>query len=234
MHLSGCDDPTHAGGRTVSARQDQEFTQYVTTRLGSLRRAAYLLCQDWQRADDLVQTTITRLYAHWGRAAALEYTDAYARTILVRAYLGEQRSGWARRVSLAAALPDRPGQVPDRDAALDVRAALAALPPRQRATLVLRFYCDLTVAETASVLGCSEGTVKSQTAKGIASLRDQLGPAAPLPGTRRPAPGLPPSPALPSSPALASGQQRPPLPFAGTARTTGIAAAGPVEVTEHG
>ena len=203
----------------MSAGRDEEFTQYVTARLGSLRRAAYLLCQDWQRADDLVQTTITRLYAHWGRAAAIEHTDAYARTILVRAYLGEQRSGWARRVSVTAVLPDRAGQVPDRDAALDVRAALAALPPRQRATLVLRFYCDLTVAEAASVLGCSEGTVKSQTAKGIASLRVQLGPGESPPSSAWPAPSSEPAPG------------REPWPAASAAT---IAAAGPLEVTEHG
>jgi len=215
----------------VSARQDDEFTQYVAARLGSLRRAAYLLCQDWQRADDLVQTTITRLYAHWGRAAEVEHTDAYARTILVRAYLGEQRSGWARRVSVTAVLPDQPGHAPDRDAALDVRAALAALPPRQRATLVLRFYCDLTVAEAAGVLGCSEGTVKSQTAKGIAALREQLGAGMPAPSSRlsapTPLPACTPLPArtpLPAPACLA-------VPAASAARTT---AAGPREVTEHG
>jgi len=206
----------------VSGRQDDEFTQYVTARLGSLRRAAYLLCQDWQRADDLVQTTITRLYAHWGRASAVEHTDAYARTILVRVFLGEQRSGWSRRVSVTAALPDRPGQAPDRDAALDVRAALAALPPRQRATLVLRFYCDLTVTEAAAVLGCSEGTVKSQTAKGIAALREQLGPGFPAPSSRSPAPSCVSAPA------------RRPSPFAHTGTTATIATAGPLEVTEHG
>jgi RNA polymerase sigma-70 factor (sigma-E family) len=200
--------------------QDEEFTRYVTARLGSLRRAAYLLCQDWQRADDLVQTTITRLYAHWGRAAAVEYTDAYARTILVRAYLGEQRSGWARRVSVTAALPDRPGQVPDRDAALDVRAALAALPPRQRATLVLRFYCDLTVAEAAEVLGCSQGTVKSQTAKGIAALREQLGPGTPLvPSARQSAPSPVPGPTRQSFPSASAATSSP---------------AGPLEVMENG
>jgi RNA polymerase sigma-70 factor (sigma-E family) len=208
----------------VSARRDDEFTQYVTARLGSLRRAAYLLCQDWQRADDLVQTTITRLYAHWGRAAAVEYTDAYARTILVRAYLGEQRSGWARRVSVTAVLPDRPGQVPDRDAALDVRAALAALPPRQRATLVLRFYCDLTVAEAAGVLGCSEGTVKSQTAKGIATLREQLGPGLPAPSSAHSPPAPEPTPPLPAV-------ARQAVPVASAAR---MPSAGPREVTDHG
>jgi RNA polymerase sigma-70 factor (sigma-E family) len=158
----------------VTGRRDEEFTHYVTSRLGTLRRIAYLLCQDWQRADDLVQIAITRLYVHWDRAAAVEHTDAYTRTILVREYLNEQRSGWARLVKVGAALPDAAGLVPDTDASLDVRRALAALPPRQRATLVLRFYCDLSVDQTARLLSCSPGTVKSQTAKAMATLRDQF------------------------------------------------------------
>lgn len=160
----------------MSARRDDEFSQYVAARLGQFRRLAFLLCQDWHRADDLVQATITRLYVHWPRASALDHTDAYARTILVREFVGEQRSGWARRVHLHGVTPDRPVEVADADAVLDVRAALAALPPRQRATLVLRFYCDLSVEQTAELLGCSAGTVKSQTAKGIAALRARLGP----------------------------------------------------------
>jgi RNA polymerase sigma-70 factor (sigma-E family) len=160
----------------VTSRRDEEFTRYIAARLGALRRVAFLLCQDWHRADDLVQATITRLYVHWGRASAVEHTDAYARTILVREFLGEQRSGWARRVSLHAEAPDRAGLPPDPDAVLDLRAALAAIPARQRATLVLRFYCDLSVDQTAALLGCSVGTVKSQTAKGLAALRDRLGP----------------------------------------------------------
>jgi RNA polymerase sigma-70 factor (sigma-E family) len=174
--LTLCDDATHAGRPVVSSRRDDEFTQYVAARLGALRRLAFLLCQDWHRADDLVQATITRLYVHWGRASVLDHTDAYTRTILVREFLGEQRSGWARRVSLHPDAPDRPGFPPDCDAMLDVRAALVALPARQRATLVLRFYCDLSVEQTAGLMGCSAGTVKSQTAKGLAALRDQLGP----------------------------------------------------------
>src|SRR5262245_41837120 len=110
-----CDDARHAGQRPMSARRDEEFTQYVSARLATFRRLAYLLCQDWHRADDLVQAALTRLYVQWGRASAVEHTDAYARTILVREFLREQRSGWARRVSLDAATPDRPGVAPDRD-----------------------------------------------------------------------------------------------------------------------
>jgi RNA polymerase sigma-70 factor (sigma-E family) len=185
--LTLCDDATHAGRLVVNARRDDEFSQYVAARLGQFRRLAFLLCQDWHRADDLVQATITRLYVHWARASALDHTDAYARTILVREFVGEQRSGWARRVRLHAVTPDRPGEVADADAVLDVRAALAAIPPRQRATLVLRFYCDLSVEQTAELLGCSAGTVKSQTAKGIAALRARLGPPPFWPTTADPA-----------------------------------------------
>jgi RNA polymerase sigma-70 factor (sigma-E family) len=160
----------------VNARRDEDFTGYVQARLAWLRRVAYLLCQDWQQADDLVQTAITSLYVHWRRASTMEHTDGYARTILVRAFLSERRGGWARRVTLAGTLPDAPSVGPDINAALDVRAALASLPPRQRATLVLRFYCDLNVDQAARVLGCSPGTVKSQTAKALASLRRALEP----------------------------------------------------------
>jgi RNA polymerase sigma-70 factor (sigma-E family) len=171
------------------SRRDDEFTDYVTARMWWLRRLAYLLCQDWQHADDLVQAAITRLYTHWGRAAAVEHTDAYVRTILVREYLGERRSGWARRVSLSADLPETASVLVDHEGALDLRAALAGLPPRQRATLVLRFYCDLNVDQAARLLGCSTGTVKSQTAKGIGALRRALQPPGQWPGDQASGPG---------------------------------------------
>ena len=157
--------------------REAEYTDYIQGRLPSLRRVAYLLCQDWQRADDLVQTAITRLYTHWGRARNAASIDAYARTILIRTFLAERRSAWSRRVTLFSAYPELPGAAgADPDARLDVRAALASLPPRQRATLVLRFYCDLPVEETAAELGCAPGTVKSQTAKGLSALRRALDP----------------------------------------------------------
>jgi RNA polymerase sigma-70 factor (sigma-E family) len=156
-------------------RRDAEFTEYVTARVAALRRLAYLLCQDWHHADDLVQGAITRLYVRWNRARAVEHVDAYARVVLIREFLTERRSGWARRVT-AGPVPDRPGPGVDHDAAVDLRAALAGLPPRQRATLVLRFYCDLTIDQAAEVLGCSAGTVKSQTAKGLDALRRALEP----------------------------------------------------------
>lgn len=163
-------------GSGPRGRHDAEFTEYLAARLSSLRRVAYLLCRDWDSADDLVQRAITKLYVRWSRARSVEHTDSYARATVVREFLTERRSGWARRVSLDAQIPELPADAGDHDAALDVRSALAALPPGQRATLVLRFYCDLNVEQAARVLGCSPGTVKSQTARGLESLRRALEP----------------------------------------------------------
>ena len=152
-----------------------DFTEYVTARSGWFRKVAYLLCGDWHRADDLVQTAITRLYANWSRAARADNLDGYARRTLVNAYLAEQRTSWWKRVDLRGADHERPAPGADVEAALDLRAALDRLPARQRATLVLRYFGDLPVADTARALGCSEGTVKSQTAKAVETLRELLG-----------------------------------------------------------
>lgn len=169
--------PSYMHHLVVRVSREGEYTEYVQGRLTWLRRTAYLLCQDWQEADDLVQIAITRLYAHWGRARDAASLDAYTRTILVRAFLAERRSAWYRRVTIGSAHLDAAAAVPDHDALLDVRAALRMLPPRQRATIILRFYCDLPIEDTAKVLGVTTGTVKSQTARGLAALRASLEPA---------------------------------------------------------
>jgi RNA polymerase sigma-70 factor (sigma-E family) len=162
----------------MTATRDAEFADFVAAREGSLRRLAILLCQDWHRADDLVQAAITKLYVHWSKATAATSLDAYVRAIVIREFLDERRSSWIRRVTLTGQLPDRPVAASDPETALDMQAAMAALPARQRATLVLRFYCDLSVDQAAQVLGCTPGTVKSQTAKALHSLRIALGPDA--------------------------------------------------------
>ncbi|QKV75619.1 SigE family RNA polymerase sigma factor [Amycolatopsis sp. Hca4] len=153
---------------------DAGFTEYVTARAGWLRKVAYLLCGDWHRADDLVQSAVTRLYTNWPRASRADNVDGYARRTLVNTYLAEQRTSWWRRVDLREKDHDPPRPGPDVELALDLRAALERLPPRQRATVVLRYFCDLPVAETARALGCSDGTVKSQTAKAVDALRELL------------------------------------------------------------
>src|ERR1700735_5736842 len=89
--------------------RDEAFTEYVAARLPWLSRVAYLLCQDRSRAEDLVQTAITRLYVHWRRAAAADNMDGYVRAILGRVYLSDQRTAWSRRGTGTAALPDEVG-----------------------------------------------------------------------------------------------------------------------------
>ncbi len=153
-----------------------EFADYMSARMASLRRLALLLCQDWHRADDLVQAAMTRLYLRWEMAASADSIDAYVRTILVREFIRERRTNWARRVSVTSRPPDLPSPPPDREDFLDLRTAVAGLPPRQRAVLVLRFYCDMSIDECATALGCTPGTVKSQTAKALTSLRRVLSP----------------------------------------------------------
>lgn len=155
---------------------EDEYVDYVTARLPALRRLAYILAGDEHRADDLVQQTITTLYVKWQRAQAVDHLDAYVRTMLVRTFVDERRLAWAR-VRLFRETPELApragdGGVEDRQV---VRAALARVPRRQQAVLVLRFFYDLPVDEVAGILGCSSGTVKSQTSRGLATLRRLLG-----------------------------------------------------------
>ncbi|MEV0000681.1 SigE family RNA polymerase sigma factor [Micromonospora sp. NPDC050980] len=159
----------------MSETADQEYVAYVTARLPALRRLAYALCGDADQADDLVQETATRLYPRWSRLGEVERLDAYVRTVLVRLFLDSRRRGWWR-VHLFGGPPDvrstEDRGVEDRTV---LRAALDRVPPRQRAVLVLRFLHDLPVEEVARTLGCSAGTVKSQTSHGLAAMRRLLG-----------------------------------------------------------
>jgi RNA polymerase sigma-70 factor (sigma-E family) len=163
----------------MRADADAEFTAYAAESAARLRRTAYLLCGDWQRAEDELQAALVKLYLSWNRVRARGALDAFVRTTLVRGLVDEHRRPW-RRERAHAALPERavPEPLPVEDR-LAVRDALALVPPRQRAVLVLRFYEDCDVAETARLIGCSEGTVKSQTARGLARLRELLATADP-------------------------------------------------------
>jgi RNA polymerase sigma-70 factor (sigma-E family) len=158
----------------VINERDADYSEYVHARLPALRRLALVLSQDRHRADDLVQQAVIKVYMHWPKASAADNTDAYVNAILVREFLHERRSGWIRRVRVTDQLPDAPILTADRDGLMDLQDAVAALPPGQRAVLVLRYYCDLNIDQTAAALGCSTGTVKSQSAKAIATLRGRL------------------------------------------------------------
>jgi RNA polymerase sigma-70 factor (sigma-E family) len=162
------------------------YRDYVAAHLDPLRRTAYLLCGDWHTADDLVSTALVRSLRHWRRVSTIDNLDAYVRRILLRTWLNERRRPWRREAPFAS-IPDRgggtgPDGVPDR---LAIIALLAELPPRRRAVLVLRYVCDLSVVDTAAALGCSTGTVKSQTARALDVLRARLLSAAPIEGNLR-------------------------------------------------
>jgi len=152
--------------------REQEFTDYFASRSGALRGTAYLLCGDWHRAEDLVQTSFVKLYRAWNRVAARDTLDAYTRQILVRTFLDENRRGFFFRekptAQHAEASAPPAGSPEDR---LVLLHALGSVPPRQRAALVLRYWEDLSIEDTARALGCTEGTVKSQTARGLDALR---------------------------------------------------------------
>jgi RNA polymerase sigma-70 factor (sigma-E family) len=156
----------HGGGR------EAEFGAFVHARRPQLLRLATLLAAgDAYLAEDLVQTALTRLYVAWWRVERDQGAEAYCRRILVNAVVDERRRAWRRAETSRAELPDVPaaeGSAEDRDA---VRAALGELGPRMRAAVVLRHWLGYDVAECAQLLDCSEGTVKSQTARGLDRLR---------------------------------------------------------------
>ncbi|MFF0149705.1 SigE family RNA polymerase sigma factor [Micromonospora sp. NPDC005203] len=164
-------------GRSVErSAADADYTECVRAGLPQWRRTAYLMCGDWHQGDDIVQRVLTELYRNWPRARRADSLNALVRTMLMRRLIDERRRRWAR-VLLTDLLPERPAPIaPDATERLDLVAALRQVPPRQRAVLVLRFFQDLTVEETAQALGCAPGTVKSQTAKGLATLRGLLTP----------------------------------------------------------
>ncbi|MFG1778679.1 SigE family RNA polymerase sigma factor [Micromonospora sp. NPDC049048] len=156
----------------MKSADEDEYRQFVEARLEHLRRTAYLLCRDWHTADDLVSITLGKLYRAWIRVRAAENVDAYVRQVLTRAWLDERRRPWRRERSTDEvpddAAPDTAPDLADRELLLDL---LGKLPERRRAVVVLRFYCDLSVEETAQILGVTTGTVKSQAARALESLR---------------------------------------------------------------
>ena len=158
------------------AEADQEFDAYFRARRDAVRRSAYLLCGDWHRADDLLQTSLTKLYVAWPRLRRDGREEAYVRQIIVRADIDEHRKPWRREragldghdEAVREGLP-----VEERSALFD---ALQALPVMQRKTVLLRHWLGLSVEETASELGIATGTVKSHSSRGIAALQEALTP----------------------------------------------------------
>lgn len=155
---------------------DGEFARYFGERAHSLRATAYLLCGDWHQAEDLTQAALLKLYLAWPRLSRHDTLDAYARKVVLRTFLAEHRRSRWKRERLTDAPPEIPADPAGSEHDMLVRQALAVLAPKQRAVLVLRYFEDLSVEDTAAALGCSTGTVKSQAARGLATLRARLGP----------------------------------------------------------
>lgn len=164
-------------------RIDPAFESFVSARSPVLLRAAYLLTGDYGHAEDILQTALMRLARHW--PAAREAPEAYVRTVL--ANLARDRYRLLRRRPRETSLSEPSvGHKPTAESGVDggvdrigqrkeITEALMRLPLRQRQVIVLRFFADLTVAQTAAELGCSEGAVKSHTTRALARLRDLLG-----------------------------------------------------------
>lgn len=157
--------------------RDEEFGEFMRNRASLLHQSAYLLCGDWHLAHDLVQDTLVKAYEHWPRVRQADSPDAYVRRIL----LNEARGRWRRRERTVAVARFPEGREPVAADATDEVArragllqALHTLPLRQRATVILRYVEGMSERETAAVLGCSEGTVKSQSARALGTLRSYL------------------------------------------------------------
>jgi RNA polymerase sigma-70 factor (sigma-E family) len=157
----------------VNEHDEEEFRQFVVARMDDLRAVAYLACGNWQTAEDAVSAALTKLYVNWKTIAA---PHRYACRVVANAAIDEVRRPWRRERLAGEQVLDR--VVPDRTEAFHervrVRDVLRRVPPGQRTVLVLRFFADFSVDEVAEMLGKSPGTIKSQTARGLATLRELL------------------------------------------------------------
>jgi RNA polymerase sigma-70 factor (sigma-E family) len=152
-----------------------DVDEFVRENGPALARTAFLLTGDHQLGEDLVQTALAKVVVRWDRVTASGHPGAYVRQTMVRTAIGWRRRRWHAETPVAA-VPE--ASVPEDHAAVDrrdrLRRALLTLPPRQRAAVILRFYEDRCESDVATLMGCSVGTVKSQTARGLARLRNEL------------------------------------------------------------
>ena len=165
-----------AVGRAGTAAEPTGFREFVEAQSRSLLRAAWLLTGDWAGAEDLVQSSLAVTWTHWSTLTRPDAPQLYARRVMLRTFLRWRRRRWNGEI--ATGLPER-GDDRDITEAVDLRQSvhvvLAALPPRQHAVVVLRYFLDLTEAQTAAALGCSVGSVKKHAARALATLRQSPG-----------------------------------------------------------
>lgn len=158
----------------ATSARDAEFEQYMAARQPSLLRTAYLLTGDRHSAEDLVQTALAKLYLSWDKVQRRELVDGYVRRIMVNENNSLWRRAWKRREFATDEMPDRPHHDEyDGGAGRELWELVQTLPRKARAVVVLRYYEELSEAETAAVLGISVGTVKSQASRALATLRER-------------------------------------------------------------
>ncbi|MEU9832942.1 SigE family RNA polymerase sigma factor [Streptosporangium sp. NPDC048047] len=158
----------------MSGPDDDGFIAFVAARGTSLLRVAHLACGDEREAEDLLQTALERTYRRWDRVRH-DNPEPYVRRVIVNAAINRARRRAILRILPTHTPPERPAREVDLDLRGMLMDALRALPPRQRAVVVLRYWEDLSEAQTAEILGCSAGTVKSQASKALAKLRTAVG-----------------------------------------------------------
>jgi len=175
----------HAQGQTLTGSgvtmvdrtraRDEEFAAYMHARQPSLLRTAYLLTGDRHTAEDLVQTALAKLYLSWDKVQQRDSIDGYVRRILVNEHNSLWRRGWKRREYATDDLPVEGHATDEYDEGqrAAVWAVVQTLPRKARAVVVLRYYEQLSEAETADILGISVGTVKSQASRALATLRER-------------------------------------------------------------
>lgn len=150
------------------------FVEYARVAAPRLRRTAFLLCRDWDLAQDFTQTALARMYVHWGRINRREDPQAYGRKVLTRVVLDHQRRRWSTEQAVPE-VPATAAPAADVDLRLTLLDALGRIPGRDRAIVVLRYWEDLSVADVADLLHVSEATVRTQSARTLARLRVVLG-----------------------------------------------------------
>ncbi len=167
-----------AGAVTSSARdrKDAEFTEYLQARQARLLRTAYLLTGDRHQAEDILQTSLAKLYLSWDKVRDRDSVDGYVRRIMVNENNSLWRRAWKRREHTSEHLPEPTPHLDTYDDGRDAALweVVQSLPPKARAVVVLRYYEQLSEAETADLLGISVGTVKSQCSRAIAALRERV------------------------------------------------------------
>ena len=154
----------------------EEFAEFARVMSPRLRRTAFLLCGDWHTAEDLAQTTLAKVFVSWRKIRRQDAVHAYTNRTLVNAYLAHRRLKRTGEV-VTGWFPEHAAQDPAPETKMMVLDALATLPPRSRAVVVLRYWADLSVDQVADVMGCSPGNVKKLSARALDKLRVVLSAA---------------------------------------------------------